>query len=342
MRTRRDFLKLAAMASGTAGISELIPESVQRAYAIEPASGSTYLDAEHIVILMQENRSFDHTFGTLRGVRGFNDPRAIRLMHGNSVFVQTDASGNSYAPWRLDIRDTRITWMGDLPHSRNSQVDAWNEGRQDGWLEAKRSGKQEYAHLPLTMGHYTREDLPFYYALADAFTVCDQNYCSVMTSTTPNRSYFWTGTVRDEQRVSSKVYMRNEEIERGGMTWKTYPERLHEAGISWRFYQNELTNSGGLSNEEDVWLSNFGCNLLENFSAYNVEAYPGSVLGMQERLASLTKEVVELEYKLSVEKDPQAVARLHTRLGSRQSHIQELKTLMANSGEARYKQLTQQ
>ena len=75
--------------------------------------------------------------------------------------------------------------MGDLPHSRDSQVDAWNEGRHDGWLDAKRSGTKEYAHLPLTMGHYTREDLPFYYALADAFTVCDQNYCSVMTSTSP-------------------------------------------------------------------------------------------------------------------------------------------------------------
>ncbi len=235
MQTRRDFLKLAAMVSGAAGVSELIPESIQRAYAIDPAPGSTYLDAEHIVILMQENRSFDHAFGTLRGVRGFNDPRAIRLPNGNSVFVQTDASGNSYAPWRLDIRDTRVTWMGDLPHSRNSQVDAWNEGRHDGWLEAKRSGKTGvYAHLPLTMGHYTREDLPFYYALADAFTVCDQNYCSVMTSTSPNRSYFWTGTIRDQQRADSKVHIRNEQIDYGGMTWKTFPERLQEAGISWK------------------------------------------------------------------------------------------------------------
>src|SRR3984885_13897449 len=276
MQSRRDFLKLAAMLSGAAGVSGFIPDSIQRAYAIEPESDSTYLDAEHIVVLMQENRSFDHALGTLQGVRGFNDPRAIQLANGNSVFVQTDASGNSYAPWRLDIRDTRITWMGDLPHSRNSQVDAWNEGRQDGWLEAKRSGKQEYAHLPLTMGHYTREDLPFYYALADAFTVCDQHYCSVMTSTSPNRSYFWTGTIRDQQRVNSKVYMRNEQIDYGGMSWKTFPERLQEAQISWKSYQNELTRSG-LSGENDAWLSNFGDNVLECFSAYNVEAYRGFV-----------------------------------------------------------------
>jgi phospholipase C len=341
-QTRRDFLKVATMLSGAAGISGVVPDSIQRAFAIEPESGSTYLDAEHIVILMQENRSFDHALGTLQGVRGFNDPRAIQLANGNSVFVQTDAAGNSYAPWRLDIRDTRITWMGSIPHSRNSQVDAWNGGHHDGWLEAKRSGVPEYTDLPLTMGHYTREDLPFYYALADAFTVCDQNYCSVMTSTTPNRSCFWTGTVRDEQRVGSKVYMRNEEIERGGMTWKTYPERLHEAGISWKFYQNELTNTGGLSNEEEVWLSNFGCNPLENFSAYNVQAYPGSVLGMREQIASLTKEVAALEHRLSDEKDPHAVANLRAKLDSKQSHIEELKMMLANSGESRYKQLTAQ
>ena len=286
MQTRRDFLKLAALLAGAAGASGLVPDSVRRAYAIEPAPGSTYLDAEHIVILMQENRSFDHALGTIQGVRGFNDPRALRLANGNSVFVQTDASGNSYAPWRFDIKDTRVTWMGSIPHSRNSQIDAWNDGRHDGWIEAKRSHIPEYAEIPLTMGHYTREDLPFYYALADAFTVCDQNYCSVMTSTTPNRSYFWTGTVRDEQHADSRVYMRNQEIERGGMIWKTYPERLQEAGITWKFYQNELTNSG-LAGEEDAWVGNFGCSLLECFAAYNVEAYSGFAPALQAQIADI-------------------------------------------------------
>ncbi|WP_260736041.1 phosphocholine-specific phospholipase C [Tunturiibacter lichenicola] len=340
--TRRDFLKLAAMLTGTAGVSGAIPESIQRAFAIEPEKGSTYLDAEHIVILMQENRSFDHALGTLQGVRGFNDPRAIRLPNGNSVFVQTDAAGDSYAPWRLDIRDTRITWMGSVPHTRHSQVDAWNGGNHDGWLEAKRSYSHEYASLPLTMGHYTREDLPFYYALADAFTVCDQNYCSAMTSTTPNRSVFWTGTVRDAQRVDSKVYMRNDEILSGGMTWKTYPERLHEAGISWQFYQNELTNAGGLNHEEQAWLSNFGCNLLEYFAAYNIEAYPGAVSAMQDQIASLTQQVAKMEHGLADEKDSHAIAQLQTRLTSNKNQIEKLNAALANSGESRYKTLTVQ
>jgi phospholipase C len=341
MRTRRNFLKLAAIASGAAGVSALIPESIQRAYAIEPATGSTYLDAEHIVILMQENRSFDHAFGTLRGVRGFNDPRAIRLVNGNSVFVQTDASGNSYAPWRLDIHDTQVTWMGDLPHSRDSQIDAWNEGRHDGWLEAKRSETKEYAHLPLTMGHYTREDLPFYYALADAFTVCDQNYCSVMTSTSPNRSYFWTGTIRDQQRVDAKVYMRNEQIDHGGMSWKTFPERLQDAAISWKSYQNELTRSG-LAGEEGAWLSNFGDNILECFSAYNVEAYPGYIPAGKRWISELSANAAKLEAEISAENDPAALAKLHARLGEMRSQVEALKASVATAGEARYSQLSVQ
>jgi len=184
------------------------------------------------------------------------------------------------------LLETRMPHGGSTPHSRNSQIDAWNGGRHDGWIEAKRSHMPEYAENPLTMGHYTREDLPFYYVLADAFTVCDQNYCSVMTSTTPNRSYFWTGTVRDEQHADSSVYMRNEDIERGGMIWKTYPERLQEAGITWKFYQNELTNSG-LAGEEDAWLGNFGCSLLECFAAYNVEAYSGFAPALQAQIADI-------------------------------------------------------
>jgi phospholipase C len=341
MQTRRDFLKLAAMLTAATSASGFVPDSIQRAYAIEPEHGSTWLDAEHIVILMQENRSFDHALGMLQGVRGFNDPRAIRLSNGNSVFVQTDASGVSYAPWRLDIRDTRATWMGSLPHSRNSQVDAWNAGLHDRWLDAKRSGEPEYADLPLTMGHYTREDLPFYYALADAFTVCDQNYCSVMTSTSPNRSYLWTGTIRDEQRVDSKVYMRNDQLDFGGMTWKTYPERLHEAGISWKSYQNELTFCGGMNDEERAWLSNYGDNVLESFAAYSVEANPGALSFMQEWIATFTKQVAELKQKQTAEKDPHEAARLQAELEGRQKLVERLKIKLPNSGEARYKLLTE-
>ncbi|MDT8871392.1 alkaline phosphatase family protein [Komagataeibacter rhaeticus] len=71
--------------SGAAASAARLPASISRAFAIAPEMGSTWRDAEHVVILMQENRSFDHVFGTLQGVRGFHDPRAMRLPDGNPV-----------------------------------------------------------------------------------------------------------------------------------------------------------------------------------------------------------------------------------------------------------------
>src|SRR3954465_5512391 len=99
--TRRDFIKQAAMLSA-AGMLGGLPDVIRRAQAIEPAKGSTFLDAKHVVVLMQENRSFDHAFGPLRGVRGFNDPRAIRLHDGVPVWAQPDSSGRRFLPHRLD------------------------------------------------------------------------------------------------------------------------------------------------------------------------------------------------------------------------------------------------
>src|SRR5437762_3322170 len=160
MDSRREFIKKASVLAGGAGLLHALPASVARALAINPAPGSTWLNAEHIVLLMQENRSFDHTYGTLQGVRGFNDPRAIKQHDKKSVWLQTNKEGDTYAPFHLDIKDTRATWMSSLPHSWSDQVDARNNGRYDKWLDAKHSGNKEYSGMPLTMGYYTRQDIP--------------------------------------------------------------------------------------------------------------------------------------------------------------------------------------
>jgi len=215
MDSRREFIKKAAMIAGATGFSGVLPASIQKALAIDPPTGSTWLDAEHIVILMQENRSFDHAYGSLKGVRGYRDPRAIELPDGNPVWLQTNAAGETYAPFRLDIKETKATWMGSLPHSWSNQIDAHNEGKHDRWLQAKPSGNEAYAHMPLTLGYYDRRDIPFYYSLADAFTVCDQNFCSSLTGTTPNRLYLWTGTIRDQQNAQTRARVRNEDIDYG-------------------------------------------------------------------------------------------------------------------------------
>lgn len=296
METRREFIKKASLLSGGAGLWSALPASVQRALAIDPQPGSTYMDAEHIVLLMQENRSFDHCFGALQGVRGFNDPRAITLPGRNLVWLQTGPDGNTYAPFRLDLKDTKATWMSSLPHSWENQVDARNNGKYNRWLEVKPSGNEEYAKMPLTLGYHTREDIPFYYALADAFTVCDQHFCSSLTGTTPNRLYFWTGTIRDQQSGNVPANVRNSEVDYDrNVHWTTFPERLEENGISWKIYQNEISIPSGLQPEEDSWLANFTDNPLEWFSQYGVGFYPKHQAYLRQQETALSAEIQALQ-----------------------------------------------
>jgi phospholipase C len=297
MDTRREFLKKAMLLSGAAGMATL-PPSILKALAIDPDAGSTFMDAEHIVLLMQENRSFDHAFGTLRGVRGYNDPRAITLPDNNKVWLQKNGEGATFAPFRLDIKDTKITWMGSLPHSRESQVGARNNGRYDNWIEAKKSGDPEYSHMPLSMGYYTREDIPFYYALADAFTVCDMNFCSSLTPTDPNRIHFWSGTVRADKDPSLKAFVDNGDIERG-IEWRTFPELLEQNGISWKVYQNEIIADGGFTPEEEAWLANFGDNALEYFNQYNVKLSRRYIDYLPIKIKKLQDEIQDLQQSLS-------------------------------------------
>lgn len=288
MDTRREFLKKAALLSGSAGLAGVLPPSIQKALAIDPAPGTTFLDAEHVVLLMQENRSFDHAYGSLRGVRGFNDPRAIHLPNGNPVWLQTDAKGHTYAPFRLDIKGTKATWMHSLPHSWENQVDARNNGHYNRWLEAKHSGNKAYYDMPLTLGYHTREDIPFYYALADAFTICDQHFCSSLTGTTPNRLYFWTGTIRPEPKPDAQAKVWNGDADDQTMvSWPTFPEKLEAAGISWKVYQNEISVGVGFKDEEDSWLANFGDNPLEYFTQYNARLSANHIAFLQKEANAL-------------------------------------------------------
>ncbi|MEP7259378.1 MAG: phospholipase C, phosphocholine-specific, partial [Flavitalea sp.] len=298
MDSRRDFIKKAALLSGGTGLFSNLPPSIQKALAINPATGSSYLDAEHIVILMQENRSFDHCYGALQGVRGFNDPRAIKQPDNNLVWLQKNAAGETYSPFRLNIKETKSTWTGSLPHSWNNQVDARNGGKMDKWIIAKPSGHKEFANAPLTMGYYDREDIPFYYSLADAFTICDQNFCSSLTGTTPNRLYLWSGTVRESHDANVHAHVRNGDTDYDReVKWKSFPERLEENGIPWKIYQNEISLESGFEGEEDDWLGNFTDNPIEWFSQYNVRFSSGYQNYLTKLSASLPKEIGELKIK---------------------------------------------
>ncbi|GAA4991374.1 phospholipase C, phosphocholine-specific [Yinghuangia aomiensis] len=228
--SRRGFIGAAA-ASGAgvalagSGLSPVVAEAV----AATDGMPGTLDDIEHVVILMQENRSFDHYFGTLAGVRGYNDRSLVRFANGGDVLHQRLLGlngGTTLLPWHLDTTKTNAQRVNGLDHSWDGGHSAWANGQYSNWIPAK---------TWMTMGYYTRADIPFQYALADNFTVCDQYFCSSMTSTNPNRLFLWSGTIDPRGEAGGPVTDNSEK----GYTWTTYPERLEAAGVSWRVYQQQ-------------------------------------------------------------------------------------------------------
>ncbi|CAI8707284.1 phosphocholine-specific phospholipase C [Chryseobacterium sp. IT-36CA2] len=305
---RREFLEKSSLLLAGLGTSSVLHPSILKALAIDPAAQSTFYDAEHVVILMQENRSFDHAFGALKGVRGFLDKRAFVKQDGHSIFFQKNDEGKYASPARLDLRNTKSTWMSSLPHSWADQQKALNKGKFDQWLQAKASGNKDYKNIPLTLGYYNREDLPFYYQLADAFTIFDQYFCSSLTGTTPNRLFLWSGTLREQQNGKVKANVVNENIDYDKARqakWKSFPEILEEQNVSWRIYQNEISLPKGMSGEQEAWLSNFTDNPIEWFSKFNVKFSKGYYQNIPNIIAYLKQEI---------EKNPNQKERLEAML----------------------------
>jgi phospholipase C len=258
--TRRRLLTGASRIAAAAAASALMPPNVQRLLAQGRAPTGSLKDIKHVVLLMQENRSFDHYFGTLAGVRGFADPSALTLADGKSVFYQPDAVNPSgyLLPFHLDTRKSSAQKIPSTSHAWAVQHEAWNGGKMDQWLPAHR--KADGPHGPYCMGYYNREDIPFQFALAEAFTICDAYHSSVMGPTWPNRMYWMTGTI-DPEGLHGGPILKNTASE-GGYTWTSYAERLEQAGVSWKVYQQK---------------DNYGCNLLETFKVFR-EAQKSSPL----------------------------------------------------------------
>ncbi|WP_246375714.1 phosphocholine-specific phospholipase C [Gluconacetobacter takamatsuzukensis] len=248
---RRRFLQWSAgLAAGG-----VLPDNLRRAMAIPPHRVTgTLADVAHVVILMQENRSFDHYFGCLNGVRGYGDPRAERLPDGSPVFAQPDGKGGRVLPFRFDTDHTSSACLASLDHGWKGTQAAWDDWNI--WIPRKTA---------MTMGHFTRAEIPYYYALADAFTICDAYHASIFGPTNPNRLYFFTGTnglaVGDQGRQAVEnvddgnwtADMAHDRASFAPFRWGTYPERLQAAGVSWRVYQE---------------YDNFGDNPLASFAAF--------------------------------------------------------------------------
>ena len=289
-KDRRDFLKTLAGTAGATLAMNMLPESIRKALAIEANSATgTIKDVEHIVVFMQENRSFDHYLGHLSGVRGYNDRFPVTLPNGLPVWFQPrkEDQTKTIAPFRYDTTQPGVNaqCIGGLPHTWATTHGAINGGKADQWAVQKTN---------MTMGYHTRADIPFHYALADAFTVCDHYFCSIPGNTHPNRMYLMTGMVDPVSTGGGPLLDNTDYIDNQFDTtqippfsWTTYPERLETAGISWRIYQQGT----GFDN----FTGNYGTNMLSCFANF-VNAPVGTPLhdkGMTARTIAQLKADVQ-------------------------------------------------
>jgi phospholipase C len=252
---RRRFLQSVGMV-GAASALGLLPAVIRRALAVAAqVETGTIQDVKHVVILMQENRSFDHYFGTLKGVRGFGDRFPISLESGELVWSQSDGK-KIVPPYHLNPQTTSALLVPNTPHSFSDAQAAWNQGKYGEWPLYK---------TDYSMGHYVRADIPFQFALAEAFTICDAYHCTMTGGTDPNRIAFFSGSNFDPALAQAGINCTaaNSEPENlrcivtgtmptpgytyqgSAFNWATLPELLQKAGISWRIYQNPNNNFNG-------------------------------------------------------------------------------------------------
>ena len=230
--SRRRLLQLGA----AAGVSlALGPELAARAATTAPAPGGVN-GIQHVIFLIQENRSFDHYYGTMSGVRGFDD-----RTYGIQRFEQVWPGGKAahLLPFHFDTNEVGGAWVNDIDHSWGGQHKFWNHGQMNQWVSGHIQDDGPSVGTAC-MGYYTRADLPFYYALADNFTICDNYHCSVMACTYPNRLYSVSATIDPAGKGGGPI-TSNPSIEFTGtggiLEWTTMPERLQAKGISWKVYE---------------------------------------------------------------------------------------------------------
>ena len=240
--------------------------AIDAARAAAPA-GSDLGAVKHVVFLMQENRSFDHYFGCYRGVAGFSDHPA----DSDGVFAQPDPANTTRAPtgallpFHLDSRSGHGECTHDIDHSWAVMHDSWDSGAMDRFVSAHCAGSSDGpVNGPLTMGYYSRADLPYHYALADAFTLCDHYFHSVLGPTHPNRLMALSGTIDPAGRRGGPVLTTSASPDVvGSARWTSVPELLEDRGVSWKTYTTP--GQGYLPGDPSA---GFGDSILQYFAAY--------------------------------------------------------------------------
>ena len=254
--SRRSFLAalgagVGVAASGLSSRAGATLDAAVNASPSLPAGGASLGDIEHIVILMQENRSFDHYFGTLSGVTGFSDRHVVNQQMNGRTYPIWDQFG--YQPgvgaeWEGYLQPFHLLsnpptedgqTTNDISHDWPTQHLAWNDGAMNQFVLSHLASDGDQ-NGPLTMGYFTRQDLAFYYALADAFTICDNYFCSVLGPTDPNRLMSLSASIDPAGTGGGPVLVTftDRPAEYGKLDWATMPEALLSAGVSWKVYND--------------------------------------------------------------------------------------------------------
>jgi phospholipase C len=263
--SRRTFLAGGLGIAGAGLIETAMPAAASAAKV--KAAGSDLGAVEHVVFLMQENRSFDHYFGTYRAVNGF-DAHAANFKQAWPVGRNGAAT---LLPFNLASATAQLCSGNDaIPtHDWAPQHESLGDGTNAHFVSVHSEPDNDgIVNAPIVMGYFTRKQLAFYYGLADAYTICDNYFCSVLGPTHPNRLYFMSGmldpTGANGGPVLETAGLANATELVGSASWDTMPEVLEDKGVSWKIYQPPGTAVG----PDAVLPLALGFNILLYFNQY--------------------------------------------------------------------------
>ncbi|KAF9061722.1 phosphoesterase family-domain-containing protein [Rhodocollybia butyracea] len=219
------------------------------------AFADSLAEVEHIVLFMQENRAFDHYFGTMAGVRGFKDPNVQINSDGRSVFFQ---QVNSILSNKTDFL---LPWYISAAGGEFINGTQCMDGGSNGWgenhaaLAFGNNASIAENNSPQSWGHFRRSDLPVHFAIAEGWTVGDMYQEGVIAATDPNRVIWQSGSIAipggNVNTTQGPVLDNNESPGCSSLTlslengteltfpynWQTLPEFLEDAGITWKEFQ---------------------------------------------------------------------------------------------------------
>ena len=232
--SRREFLERTAYGAGLAGMASVLPagtilaEAADAATRRNPLPSPRNVEIDHFVVLMMENRSFDHYFGWLGNVADATQHQVYRNIAGQPVATR-------HASFMGDAR-----WQGcghpDPGHG-------WDSGRaqlQRGFM-GEGAETDEFA-----LSYYNDGELPAIQAAAKNYTLYDRFFCSLLASTWPNRYYKWSGQ-------SGGIKNNNPPVGSLGHRWETIFDRAIPRGLSARYYNSDLPFSAVWGQRGATW-----------------------------------------------------------------------------------------